>query len=65
MEPARQRGGLGRKLMAEAEQLLRAAGCAKINLQVRRTNAAVIAFYERLGFGVDEAVSMGKRLETD
>ena len=65
VEPARQRGGLGRKLMAEAEQLLRAAGCAKINLQVRRTNAAVIAFYERLGFGVDEAVSMGKRLETD
>jgi ribosomal protein S18 acetylase RimI-like enzyme len=65
VEPARQRGGLGRKLMAEAEPLLRAAGWVKINLQVRRTNAAVGAFYERLGFGVDEAVSMGKRLETD
>lgn len=65
VEPARQRGGLGRTLMAEAERLLRAAGCPKINLQVRRTNAGVISFYERLGFTVDEAVSMGKRLETD
>lgn len=65
VEPARQRGGLGRTLMAEAERLLRAAGCPKINLQVRRTNAGVIAFYERLGFTVDEVVSMGKRLELD
>lgn len=63
--PALQRGGLGRQLMAEAERLLRAAGCPKINLQVRRTNAGVIAFYERLGFAVDEAVSLGKRLEPD
>lgn len=65
VEPARQRGGLGRELMDAAERLLRAAGCPKINLQVRRTNAGVIAFYERLGFTVDEAVSLGKRLETD
>ena len=63
--PALQGGGQGRALRAEAERILRAEGCAKINLQVRRTNAAVGAFYERLGFGVDEAVSMGKRLETD
>jgi len=65
VETGRQRGGLGRRLMIEAERLLRAAGCPKINLQVRRTNPGVIAFYERLGFVVDEAVSLGKRLETD
>jgi ribosomal protein S18 acetylase RimI-like enzyme len=29
---------------------------------VRATNAAVIAFYERLGYEVEERVSMGKRL---
>jgi len=65
VEPSRQRGGLGRKLMVEAEQRLRAAGCPKINLQVRSDNAAVIAFYERLGFNRDNVVSLGQRLEPD
>lgn len=59
------RTGLGRLLMAEAERLLRAAGCPKINLQVRTGNADVIAFYRRLGFAVDDCVSLGKRLEQD
>ncbi len=65
VEPARQRGGLGRELMTAAERLLRAAGCPKINLQVRPENQAAIAFYERLGFSVEGAISLGKRLETD
>lgn len=63
--PALQRGGLGRRLMEEAEARLRAAGCPKINLQVRPDNRAAIAFYERLGFAVEGAISLGKRLETD
>lgn len=63
--PARQRGGLGRALMAAAEQDLRAAGCPKINLQVRPDNPAVISFYQRLGFIVEGTVSLGKRLERD
>jgi ribosomal protein S18 acetylase RimI-like enzyme len=65
VEPARQRNGRGRALMAEAERLLRAAGCPKINLQVRATNAAVIAFYRHLDYAVDDVVSLGKRLEAD
>jgi len=63
--PARQRTGLGRVLMAAAEDRLRSAGCPKINLQVRPDNRAAIAFYERLGFAVEGAVSLGKRLEQD
>jgi len=63
--PSRRRIGVGRALMAEAERLLRAAGCPKINLQVRADNRDVIAFYERLGFTVDGVVSLGKRLEQD
>ena len=63
--PGRQRGGMGRALMAAAEERLRAAGCPKINLQVRPDNRGAIAFYERLGFAVEGAVSLGKRLETD
>lgn len=65
VDPTVQLGGTGRALMVEAERLLRAAGCPKINLQVRSTNTGVIAFYRRLGFAVDEVVSLGKRLETD
>jgi ribosomal protein S18 acetylase RimI-like enzyme len=63
--PEQQRKGLGRAIMAEAERLLREAGCPKINLLVRTTNQGVIEFYKRLGYAVDEVVSMGKRLEHD
>ncbi|MBI2512936.1 MAG: GNAT family acetyltransferase [Opitutae bacterium] len=63
--PSLQRGGLGRRLMDEAEARLRAAGCPKINLQVRADNRVAIAFYERIGFAVDNVISMGKRLEKD
>ena len=58
---SRQRG-IGTALMHHAEDALRAAGCPKINLQVRTSNTAVIEFYRGLGYDVDEVVSMGKRL---
>ena len=60
-----QRAGYGRGIMRHAEQVLRSLGCPKINLQVRSTNSEVIRFYERLGFGEDAVVSMGKRLVLD
>jgi ribosomal protein S18 acetylase RimI-like enzyme len=63
--PDHQRNGKGRALMVEAERVLRAAGCAKINLQVRATNRRVIAFYRMLGFAVENLVHLGKRLEAD
>lgn len=63
--PAHQRKGLARSLMDEAERLLRESGCPKINLQIRTSNAGAIEFYRRLGFSVDDTVSMGKRLERD
>ena len=53
------------QIMEEAERLLRQAGCPKINLQVRTSNAQVIEFYKSIGFKVDDVISMGKRLETD
>lgn len=65
VSPEHQRKGLGRIMMAEAERRLQEAGCPKINLQVRSANTAVIEFYRRLGYGVDDVVSMGKRLVHD
>jgi ribosomal protein S18 acetylase RimI-like enzyme len=63
--PEHQRHGLARAIVGEAERLLRAAGCPKINLQIRISNHGVIDFYKRLGYSVDDVVSMGKRLEHD
>jgi ribosomal protein S18 acetylase RimI-like enzyme len=63
--PGRQRLSMGRRLMAEAEALLLARGCPKLNLQVRTTNTGVIDFYKKLGYAQDEAVSLGKRLIPD
>ena len=57
--------GIGRRLMEAAETYLRAAGCPKINLQVRSSNAGVIEFYHRIGFKTDDVLSLGKRLEPD
>jgi ribosomal protein S18 acetylase RimI-like enzyme len=65
VDPDHQRKGLGRAIMAEAERLLKEAGCPKINLQVRTSNQAVIAFYQSLGYVLDEVVGLGKRLEHD
>jgi ribosomal protein S18 acetylase RimI-like enzyme len=63
--PDCRRQGFGAVMMAEAESRLRALGCPKINLQVRGSNAQAIEFYNRIGFKVDDCVSLGKRLEFD
>ncbi len=63
VDPAWRGKGLGRQLMAFVEARLRDLGCPKINLQVRGTNREVLAFYERLGYRVDDTVSLGKRLD--
>ena len=65
VHPAYRRTGIGRRMMGEAEIRLRAAGCPKINLQVRRTNTEVIGFYRKIGYRSDDVVSLGKRLEPD
>jgi ribosomal protein S18 acetylase RimI-like enzyme len=62
---AYRRRGIGRRMVEEVEKRLQALGCPKINLQVRSSNTDVIEFYQRIGFAVDDAVSLGKRLETD
>jgi ribosomal protein S18 acetylase RimI-like enzyme len=63
--PEHQRRGYGRRLMEEAERLLRIEGCPKINLQVRTANKAALSFYDRIGFSDNDTVSLGKRLEQD
>lgn len=65
VDPGHQRQGLAKQLMHALELKLTALGCPKINLQVRNTNTSVLAFYQALGYQVDTAVSLGKRLISD
>ena len=62
VSPDRQRCGIGTKLVRHAEEVLAQRGCPKLNLQVRTDNAAVVAFYESLGYQTEERISMGKLL---
>ena len=57
--------GLGRTLMARAEELLTARGCPKIQLMVRSDNADVVAFYDRLGYERSDVLVLGRRLDAD
>ena len=63
--PHARRSGVGRSLMAEAERVLEALGCPKVNLQIRATNLAAVRFYEALGYSADDVISLGRRLEHD
>ena len=60
--PDYQRHGVATALMAHLEKALVKRGCLKINLQVRASNESVVACYEKIGYGVEERVSMGKRM---
>ena len=63
VRPSEQRKGYGECIMKSVEILLQQKGCPKINLQIRTTNEATIAFYTALGYGNDNVVGLGKRLE--
>jgi len=62
VRPEVRRRGIGTALMRHIERELARRGCAKINLQLLASNAATVAFYQKLGFAVEERVSMGKVL---
>ena len=63
--PAYQRTGIGVRLMQQAEAFLVELGCPKVSFCVRKDNAAVLAFYDGLGYAVDDVHFLGKRLIPD
>ena len=56
---------LGKRMMTAAEEKLLDIGCPKIDLMVRKNNLDVIKFYEKIGYGHDEVITMSKRLIED
>jgi ribosomal protein S18 acetylase RimI-like enzyme len=65
VHPDHQSSGCGRLLLEHSEVFLQNLGCPKINLFVRKGNEAVLSFYDRLDYGVEEVVVRGKRLIPD
>jgi GNAT superfamily N-acetyltransferase len=62
-DPTRRRQGVGRVLMAAAEQWLRQRGIWKLNLLVRDDNVDVVGFYQRLGYADTGTICLQKVLE--
>jgi len=65
VDPSLRRQGVGRRLMEHAEEILRKAGCPKINLQIRSANKQAADFYAVLGYLRDDVICFGKRLDPD
>lgn len=65
VQPDVRRSGLGRDLMQASERWLQERGVPKVNLMVRTTNTAVVAFYESLGYEDGDVVVLGKFLHGD
>ena len=63
VDPDAQHKGHGRAMMAAAEDWLRARDVTKVMLMVRPDNVAVQAFYDRLGYDVQERVIYAKWLD--
>jgi ribosomal protein S18 acetylase RimI-like enzyme len=63
VDPDCQKRGFGRLIMAAAEDWLRGAGIAKLQLLVRRENAQANAFYGSLGFELSTSVMYQKWLD--
>jgi len=76
VEPAQQRRGIGRALVAWLEETARTAGTFLVALELRATRRAAHAFYTALGYretgrapgyyqGVEEAIRMARDLRID
>jgi len=65
VSPEHQRKGFARAMMQQVEVLIQQKGSPKINLQVRSNNIDVIQFYQAIGYDIENAVGLGKRLVPD
>jgi ribosomal protein S18 acetylase RimI-like enzyme len=61
--PDRRAKGFGRAIMDAAEDWLREAGIAKLQLLVRRENARAGAFYQSLGYAEAQTIVFAKWLD--
>ena len=63
VDPDHRGKGYGRAIMNAAENWLREAGIAKLQLMVRRENVKAGAFYQSIGYVESQAVVFAKWLD--
>ena len=63
VDPDRQKQNFGRAIMAAAEDWLRQQGIEKVMLMVRPDNKKVRAFYDSIGYSVQERVVYARWLD--
>jgi ribosomal protein S18 acetylase RimI-like enzyme len=63
IDPKRQQAGMGRAMMAAAEDWLRERKVPKVELLVRDSNTRVIGFYQRCGYQIEDRALLSKRLD--
>jgi ribosomal protein S18 acetylase RimI-like enzyme len=63
VDPDRRGKGHGRAIMNAAEEWLRQAGIAKMQLMVRSDNTGVQAFYESIGYDEQRRILYAKWLD--
>lgn len=63
VDPAQQKAGHGRAMVAAAETWLAARGVPKVMLMVRPENDKVRAFYDALGYTIEERLVFSRRLD--
>jgi ribosomal protein S18 acetylase RimI-like enzyme len=61
--PTRRKRGLGRRLMAAAEEWLAARGVRKCELMIRDSNKAAGEFYAKLGYDREPVLVMSRWLD--
>ena len=64
VSPDCQGENLGRAMMTQAENHLRALGVPKLELMIRETNAKVVKFYETLAYKTEPVIVMSRWLKT-
>jgi len=64
-DPMRRGQGIGRALVATAEEALLELGCPKVQLMVRPGNDDALGFYDTLGYERFDTTTTGKRLIVD
>ena len=62
-DPAHRGKGHGRAIMQAAEDWLRQTGIAKLQLMVRRENAAAGAFYQSIGYAESQTIVFARWLD--
>jgi ribosomal protein S18 acetylase RimI-like enzyme len=63
--PDHRHRGYGRLIVDSVTEKLKALGCPKINIMIRKDNSEAIGFYSGLGYADDPINTMSKRLVED